>query len=47
MTKTNQIRSELARQEAKNSAQEAKVSTVIALVAMLYLPMTTVAVSVS
>ncbi|KAH9897539.1 hypothetical protein F4778DRAFT_783117 [Xylariomycetidae sp. FL2044] len=38
---TDIIRSELARQETKHSGQEAKISTVIAFVAMLYLPMTT------
>ncbi|KAI8631706.1 hypothetical protein F5Y19DRAFT_402314 [Xylariaceae sp. FL1651] len=37
------IRSELARQETKTSTHEAKMSTVIAFVAMLYLPMTTTA----
>ncbi|KAH9897538.1 hypothetical protein F4778DRAFT_239029 [Xylariomycetidae sp. FL2044] len=40
---TNVIRSELSRQEARHVGQESKISTVIAFVAMLYLPMTTTA----
>ncbi|KAK0708481.1 hypothetical protein B0H67DRAFT_648540 [Lasiosphaeris hirsuta] len=44
MTSTSTaIMGELNRQEAASSAQAAKTSTVIAFVAMLYLPMTTVA----